>query len=690
MSAVRGLVVLTSRYYGVAGMWGLMLMTERLARRVLPASVYRWMLPLLWRALRAGLPADERSPGHHLEDAPAPEDRGLFEGRFPGAAQAKLAAADSILEHRFDLLGTGPRHWDESIAWHRDVKSGYVWPSRFWPTYGKALVPGNGADVKIPWELSRLHHMVVLAQAWWLSGDEAYSGEFFSQWESWLESNPVCHGINWTSAMEAAIRAVNLTYAVGLLDGCPGWTPERRAAINRAVRQHGVYIEHNLELGVREGRIEAGNHYLANLCGLAVLGTSWSHLPEASRWRTMGLDALEAEIERQVQPDGSYFEPSTSYHRLALELFLIPAVAARRVGHEMSDGYWRRLELMCEAVMHVTGPDGCVPQVGDNDDGRLIILSGYPDWPRHDHRYLLGLGTALFGRGDLKAVAGECPEEVFWLLGAEGVGAFERIEPEPSAPRAHALADAGLYAIRSADGEEYALIRAGTVPPSAPAGHAHNDALSLELWAGGRPLFVDPGTICYTSDLAVRDRLRSTVSHNTVMVDGQEINRLPAGAPFEIGRDSSVRVLEWQIGSEIVLVAQHDGYRRLPEPVSHRRTIRFRSDSQRWEIEDLLRGLGPHQATWFWHVSPGETVRLDGSAARVGATSVEWETDCALATSVQPSQHGSSYGRIEDSSVLVLSATWDGEVRLRTIIESAVPVGAAVVAAGRSEADVDG
>ena len=629
-------------------------------------------------------------PNSRLTGPLAPEDRGLFGRRFREGFRDKTAAARSILEHRFDFLGSGPRCWGDQIAWHEDIKSGYVWPRRFWTSYGPGLQPGNGVDVKMPWELSRLHHLVTLAQASWLTGGESLSEEFFSQWESWLESNPAPYGVNWTSAMEAAIRAVNLTYAVGLLDGCPGWTRERRAAMNGSIRQHGAYVEHNLEFGSRDGGIEAGNHYLADLCGLACLGTVWTHLPKAPRWRRIGLNGLEVEIRRQVHPDGFYFEPSTSYHRLALELFLLPALSARRAGHEVSDGYWLRLERMCEAVMRVTRPDGCVPQIGDNDDGRLLILSGYPDWPRHDHRYLLALGAALFGRGDFKAAAGACAEEVFWLLGADGVEAFEGIEPEPSTPRARGFSDAGLYVIGSADGDDYALVRAGAAAPSAPAAHAHNDALSLELWVGGQPVFVDPGTVCYTPDPAVRDRLRSTASHNTVMVDGQEINRLSPGVPFDISRDAVVRVLGWSAVGRVSLTAEHDGYRRLCEAVRHRRVVHYSPVSRRWEIEDLLEGGGVHEAAWFWHLPPGRAVRLHGTEARLGATRVSWETDCALEMRLKPWQHGASYGRVEDSSVLVASAAWEGEIRLRTTVEAWSPVGAAAAAADGSEHDVDG
>jgi len=43
--------------------------------------------------------------------------------------------------------------------------------------------------------------------------------------------------------------------------------------------------------------------------------------------------------------------------------------------------------------------------------------------------------------------------------------------------------------------------------------------LSLTLSVRGLPLLIDPGTGCYTSDRALRDRLRSTALHNTLTFD---------------------------------------------------------------------------------------------------------------------------------------------------------------------------
>jgi hypothetical protein len=598
----------------------------------------------------------------------------------------KVTAAKTISQHIFDILGTSPRHWGNPIDWHQDVKSGHRWPMRFYTNHGADLTPGKGIDVKIPWELSRSHHLVVLAQAWRLTGEERFAAECFTQWESWLGANPWGDGVHWASTMEVGIRAVNWLWAFGLLTDAPGWTSERQRALAESVWQHATHIEYNLEVGVRNGKIIAANHYLANVCGLACLGLLCPKLPGADRWQRVGLRALEQEIRRQVLPDGFFFESSTSYHRLAIELFLVPALLARRSGHEMSEDYWARLERMLEVILYLTRPDGCVPQIGDNDDGRLLILSGYPDWSRHDHRYLLALGAVLFQRGDFKAAsllspkrrgkveAEGCLEEVFWLLGQEGVEMFENLPYDSSVLESRAFPDSGLYVIRSQEGQDYALIRTGVSIPYAPTAHAHNDALSLELWLDGLPIFVDPGTYCYTSDLIERNRLRSTTMHNTVMVGGQEINRIPPGETFRLERDAQVQVLEWCVeGEEVRLVVERTTTMQGSSCMKHTRTVVYsRKTPSCFQIED---GIDPaDRSCLYWQLVPGcitpRIKRDDGEVLCEGESYyIKMSSDALLDISLLRVSFAPAFGCKADGLTLRVALGNTSRAHVRTYIQ---------------------
>ena len=503
--------------------------------------------------------------------------------------EKKIYAADLICAHTFNFLGTGLKNWGDPINWHNDIKTNHKWSKKFYTDYKqKELIPSDGVDIKIPWELSRFHHLVTLAQAWRLTNEKKYSLEFFSQWESWRESNPFCYGVNWTNTMEVAIRAINLIVAVDLLGGAPGWDVNR-GNILKSIRQHGLYIGHNLEIGVFKGQIIAGNHYLANICGMAVIGMSCQGLPEASRWVKTGIKALEQEMKGMVLDDGFFFESSTSYHRLAIELFLFPVIIGQMRGFEFSESYLKKIEKMLDIILYLTTPAGTVPQIGDNDDGRLLILSGYPDWPRHDYRYLLGIGSVLFNRADFKAACESCPEEVFWLFGKEGVEKFKSIVPDQSPIQTRSFSDAGLYVIRNDEKKDYALIRAGTLPKHVPTAHVHNDTLSLELWIAGKSVFIDPGTYCYTSNINKRNHFRGTTMHNTVRVNGEEINPITDNDIFKLEQKAEVKILEWFKGKkEVRFIAEHNGYERLYPECKHQREVKYDFAKRIWNITDRV------------------------------------------------------------------------------------------------------
>jgi hypothetical protein len=66
------------------------------------------------------------------------------------------------------------------------------------------VVLGEGADVRVVWELNRLHHLVTLGRAYLLTDDERYTEEFLLQLKSWHEANPPHFGVNWTVQRECS------------------------------------------------------------------------------------------------------------------------------------------------------------------------------------------------------------------------------------------------------------------------------------------------------------------------------------------------------------------------------------------------------------------------------------------------------------------------------------------------------
>jgi hypothetical protein len=600
-----------------------------------------------------------------------------FASRHPERRARVIARADRVLAHRFDLLGSGDRDLGPRIPWHADFKAGHLWePGAHFEDLRARLEGdfGRGFDVKVPWELSRFQHLPALGQALWLTGDGRYYAEFRAELLDWIAGNRPGRGVNWTCAMDVAIRAVNWIWAYALFR--PEILADRPLAslLFRSLFVHGRFIVLNLEAGSGPN----GNHYFADLVGLLFLGLLFRGAPEADSWRGLAITEIARENERQTGPDGVDYEASTSYHRLMTEMALTSLLLLERAGFRLP-ALRHRVHGMLGYVAHYTKPDGLAPQVGDNDDGRLQILGDY-DADRRDHRHLLALGGCAFDDGALFALAGGRWEEAFWFFGEDCARRLESsAAPRVSVTGRH-FKDSGAVLLRHDD--LYAFFETGPVGLGGLGTHAHNDTLAVEIQALGEDLLVDPGTGGYTPDLPLRDRFRSTAAHNTVRVDGEEINPLP-GRPFELPGIDRPEVVRFESRAGFDLAeALHHGYARLPDPVVHRRIVLLNKRTRRFVIEDRLEGQGRHRIEWFFHLGPRCVLadRSLGCPSRFRSGGVEFGL---LPVSLPEGARGyleddlfsPGYGRVERARVVRYEWTGDLPAIGRFAIEPGPPSG---------------
>jgi hypothetical protein len=166
-----------------------------------------------------------------------------------------------------------------------------------------------------------------------------------------------------------------------------------------------------------------------------------------------------------------------------------------------------------------------------------------------------------------------------------------------------ALPQTGYVVIRDDHGG-HAVLDAGP-HGFANGGHAHADALAITLTVGNRPLLVDPGTGTYTMNAALRDKMRSSMNHNTVTVDGRT-QSVPAG-PFSWKTQAHGRLSAWRSNHAFDwALAVHDGY----APVGHSRAL-LRTRDSGWLIVDVVTGDGFHTASAHWHFDPAWALTRD-------------------------------------------------------------------------------
>ncbi|MEO7539055.1 MAG: alginate lyase family protein [Pyrinomonadaceae bacterium] len=566
---------------------------------------------------------------------------------FPDETATMIVAGDRIVnEQRWELAGLGMLDFNRENCWRSDPLTGTDWGL----DYHADVVPyrTGGPDIRVLWELSRFGHAITLARCFAVTDDEVYVEAFFSQVEEWMEQNPYGRGANWHCAMEVALRAINLIAAFDIVRRSEALTEERLQTILRLFDQHGKFILDNDEFSY----VATSNHYLSDVVGLFWIGTVVPELEHAAEWKAFGLSEMLREMDKQILPDGADFESSTGYHRFVTEMFLLSYLLARRNGIDVGEKYWLKLRAMLAYLGGITRPDGRMPLIGDADGSQIVpVVKSEAD----ETSYLLGLGAVVLGDPSLLSFGALSPE-VLWFCGVKGINTFKSSPQPDQAPASCSFPQAGSYVMRS--GGLYLLFNANDCGVNGRGSHAHNDIFSIEVSAFGRPFIVDPGSYGYNLDREARHTFRSTAYHSTVAVDGVEQNSMSVDLPFLLGNEAKPRVLTWETsGAYDRVVAEHDGYARLPQPVRHRRSVEFNKADRYWQIEDWLEGEGEHDVSFGFHLAPGIDLLSsyddvlcigdeDGRKILISSEGIE------VKPSIEPAFVSRNYGHKEPSKIL--------------------------------------
>lgn len=530
---------------------------------------------------------------------PGPGDTrlaGLFTSRLPEARARTISVADALCRRSFSLLGHRALFLGDAIDWHRDVVSGARAPMVHWSRINPLDAESVG-DSKVTWELNRHQWLVHLGQAYRLTGEERYAEVFATSVRDWMQENPAGIGINWASSLEVSYRLISWCWAINLFRGARAFTPVLYSDMLGWIRAHAAHVERYLS-----HYFSPNTHLTGEALGLFYAGVLFPELPHAARWQRLGSRVLIQQLPRQVHPDGVYFEQSSCYERYTAEIYLHFMILATRNGIALPDLVQERIAAMLDHLLAVCRPDGSMPQVGDSDGGRLLPLA---QRSAEDCRDVFSLAAVLYGRSDYAWAADGITPEVAWFFGAAGCKSFDSLqtlEPEQAPSR---LFPHGGQAVMRCDWDEDAhhlIFDTGPLGCRVSGGHGHADLLAIQCSVFGKPQLVDAGTYCYTGNAHWRDHFRSSAAHNTVTID-RKSQAVPVG-PFSWRDRPSAELRHWSSTPSFDYAdAQHGAYRRLKDPVTHRRRVLF-VKSRYWVVVDDLDGAEVHQVDINFQFAP--------------------------------------------------------------------------------------
>ena len=512
-----------------------------------------------------------------------------MKGTYGEGCMLERACADRWLEHRARLFSLEDLALGEVIDWNRDYSTGVRGPMKY-----SGLIDHRNSiavsDVKYVWELNRLQHLVLLGLALNRTGNSVYGDEIVRQTCSWISSNPFMIGLNWKSPLEAAIRLISWALVSCLVGGrLPAVFHDK---LRIAVYQHQYFIRK-----FYSKHSSANNHLIGEMTGLYVAAVIWPLYRESKSWCSMARETLIQETMRQVEPDGVGRELATEYQLFILEFLLMAGALGQVTGEPFPQEFWQRLQGMIDFLSAISDRNGNFPMFGDGDSGQVIALP--------QTMQARGRSLVRFGRLDREPVSNAVDTDtrtrlLFWGQRSESLP----FTSEPARQQGlRVFPQGGYYVLAAGQGQDDAMMvvfDAGQLGLPPLYAHGHADALSFWLSYGGQEFFIDPGTFSYYGHDLWRDYFRGTAAHNTIRIDGQD--QSVASGRFQWSHVARTEVHHTQDTDQWVeLEGFHEGYRRLTDPVIHRRCLRLFKQSKNILITDRLICVDSHDVEIFFH-----------------------------------------------------------------------------------------
>ena len=551
-----------------------------------------------------------------------------------------LSSANLTLEHQFDYLGSGLTHMP-FIRWHEDFKSGSSWKKGVFYLKQRRST-ANGADIKVPWELSRCHHLLWLGEAYLLTRDDKYASEVVQEIDDWRKENPFMYSVNWTCTMDVSIRVVNWMYAIGMVLDSRVVSESFVQEVFRSIFQHGWFIFNNLERTIPY----SNNHLFSDLSGLLFVSFLLKDTKRGRKWLRYSKDALFDEIRCQVLPSGAHYERSLSYHRLMTEMVASSIQLMMRQGISVPGDIEYRLSSMYSFISAYTKPNSFAPLLEDNDDGRFLP---FVKRDFRNHSYLLDDKSA----------------ESLFLAEGSGHVHFNSVQ------RSQMFQDVGHCVLRT--NEAYLIVTNGEqsgyeVSRSVVGTHTHNDKLSFELALGQEDLIVDPGAYIYTPDPVRSNEFRSTAKHNTVVVDSEEQNEISPKNVFLAGKNS--RAFLFRLCSDDCVEGE---YKTFKEGLIHYRRLQITNDSLL--ITDSLSKKGKgHEAVFSFHLAESVQPILDGNEVSISTERyqavISFTTRAeGLRVQIEDDTVSPSYGVLKKAKTIRVELSFEDSLELNTCIK---------------------
>lgn len=363
----------------------------------------------------------------------------------------------------------------------------------------KRLKPAyfNKADVKVPYELSRLQFL-----------QKNYHSDLD------VDNFPL---IFWNSPMDVAIRNINLNFH---FIKTQFFTEDeyKDPIFDRQFDKHIQYIEKHYNFVINNledsGNV-VGNHYFIELVAV-LMNISMFDFKNRDIDLKKYIKLFEQELSNQFNDEGTNFEGSTHYSALMLESLILAKLSIQSLDLQ-NKSLLSKLDYLIKEnrnFLSLFVIEEELSQIGDNDSGR-IFYQEYDESNPLKLNWLLDLVDVLYDKEEnntnnaKKNFANSDQIQI-------NLSKFHRVQH----PKIKIFSkdfdvfgylEFGVVVWRN--DKEYLSVRCGPLGQNGIGGHSHYDQLSIECFDGETWIARDPGTGTYTDNIKLRNKFRSFKYH---------------------------------------------------------------------------------------------------------------------------------------------------------------------------------
>ena len=423
------------------------------------------------------------------------------------------------------------------------------------------------------WQLNRHHEWQLAARLYHQTGRPRYAMAVVRWLEAWIVQCP--QPVEDLNLRQASWRTIEIGLRLGTV-----W-PEVLSALKEATELDDIlwlaWLTAYAEQAEFVERYRKENNWLLmEMNGLLHAAIQLPFFKCSKFWEDTSIGVFRDEINTQFHRDGFQRELSTHYMSPCVDNYLMAfkllKLAHRPIPPEIPEiiqrihGAWRKLAR----------PNG--------------IAFGFQD------------GQDV----DLRSKLQHLPKE---LLTAEDHWFLSPTAPPP--PRHHSLLENAGYVVLRAGWDADSLCIAFDGGPFGDA-HQHEDKLSIQLYAAGKTLIGEAGTVDY-SDSPQRHYSLSSLAHSTALIDGMGQNR---SKHFSPGALHATAELEVDLTTDLpwAQATYDEGYGpQAIRTVTHTRKVTLLNDRQ-VEISDHFFASDPefHQVEILFHILLDEAHVADG------------------------------------------------------------------------------